>query len=194
MWQGHFQRIMDCKANYSSRRSFVTQLNYDVRGLGMHMTTLRNIILLITVAFCGNVLAGSVDQIALQRTACYGPCPIYTVTIKSDGTVIFDGEDHVKHKGKATSNISAVDWEFLVTSLQRVSFFSLKDRYSTKDDGCTDVWTDNPALGITVTRGKELKRVWYYQGCRGPQELPAIAWLGDTIDLVAKTQQWVGQE
>ena len=151
-------------------------------------------VILAAAAFGSVALAAPIEKIVLQRTACYGTCPVYTATIKNNGVVTFEGKDHVQFKGKATSGITAADWDFLVNALQRTKFFALKDRYSTKDDGCITVWTDSPALSITVTRGTEQKRVWYYKGCRGPLELAAIAWLGDTIDLVTNTQQWVGSD
>ena len=31
--------------------------------------------------------------ITLERTACFGTCPIYTITIYGDGRVVYDGED-----------------------------------------------------------------------------------------------------
>lgn len=151
-------------------------------------------VVLVAVACGSTALAAPIEKIQLQRTRCFGPCPVYTLTIQNDGSVAFEGKDHVLHKGTATSTITAADWEFLVAALQRADFSALKDHYSTKDDGCTTVWTDSPALAITVTRGSEQKRVWYYLGCRGPEALDAMVWLGHTIDLVTNTRQWVGQE
>jgi hypothetical protein len=166
---------------------------FKLGGFEMIEALLKSVVLTVGL-FAGTAFAESVDQIVLQRTACYGTCPVYAVTIESDGSVAFEGKEHVRHKGKASSAIPAADWQFLIASLQRTNFFSLKDRYSTKDDGCTTVSTDHPALGITVTRGREQKQVWYYLGCGGPPESFAIAWLADTIDLVVKTRQWVGKE
>ena len=44
--------------------------------------------------------------IKLQRGPCFGPCPIYKVTIYDNGTVIYNGEEFVKTKGKHKINIS----------------------------------------------------------------------------------------
>lgn len=189
---------MSAKVRLRCNLSQATELRYAsgvfLGGLNLFRAIFMTGIFLAALAFAGVVLAGSIDQVELQRTGCYGSCPAYTVTIKSDGSVIFEGKDHVQRKGRSKATVAPADWDLLVAVLNRSHFFALKGRYSTEEDGCTTVWTDSPALGITATRGAEKKRVWYYQGCRGPQELDAIAWLGATIDLIANTQKWVGQD
>src|SRR5881394_3587802 len=40
------------------------------------------------------------------RGVCYGPCPGYSVTIKSDGTVTYHGETFVITTGNAQKRIS----------------------------------------------------------------------------------------
>ena len=44
-------------------------------------------------------------SIGLQRTSCYGPCPIYTVTIDARGMVTYEGERFVRVVGRQTSQI-----------------------------------------------------------------------------------------
>src|ERR1041385_8201332 len=46
------------------------------------------------------------DQITLERTACFGTCPMYKLTIDSDGTVTFNGERFTKTTGIAKGKIS----------------------------------------------------------------------------------------
>jgi hypothetical protein len=43
--------------------------------------------------------------IRLQRTSCFGPCPIYTVTIDARGTVTYEGERSVRIVGRRTAHI-----------------------------------------------------------------------------------------
>lgn len=147
-----------------------------------------------TLAPTGSLSSRDIEEIGLQRTGCFGPCPVYKVTIKRDGSVTFDGKEHVLHKRSATSKIAPSDWNLLVAALERTNFFALQDRYATKEDGCPSIWTDNPSLEITVVRDSGVKRVLHYQGCRGLDELDAIDWLGTTIDLVASTRQWIGHD
>ena len=39
------------------------------------------------------------DSISLERTACYGTCPVYTLTIYADGKVAYKGENHIEQIG-----------------------------------------------------------------------------------------------
>ena len=147
-----------------------------------------------TLAPTGSPSSKDIQEIGLQRTGCFGPCPVYKVTIKRDGSVTFDGKEYVLYKRSATSKIALSDWDLLVAALERTNFFALQDRYATKEDGCPSIWTDNPSLEITVVRDSGVKRVMHYQGCRGLDELDAIDWLGTTIDLVTSTRQWIGHD
>ena len=44
-------------------------------------------------------------MIRLQRTSCYGPCPIYTVTIDARDTATYDGAKHVRVVGRRTAQV-----------------------------------------------------------------------------------------
>jgi hypothetical protein len=35
--------------------------------------------------------------ITLERTACFGTCPIYRLTIQGNGQVVYEGEDKRRH-------------------------------------------------------------------------------------------------
>ena len=37
--------------------------------------------------------------ITLERTPCFGTCPVYTLAVQGDGTVVYEGKDFVKTKG-----------------------------------------------------------------------------------------------
>ena len=43
--------------------------------------------------------------IKLQRTSCYGPCPIYTVTIDAVGNVNYEGAKNVRVVGHQSDRI-----------------------------------------------------------------------------------------
>src|SRR5262245_44768235 len=63
--------------------------------------------------------------IELERTSCFGPCPIYTVTIDSKGNVTFDGKEHVRVKGRATARVAPSRAAALLETAERIGFFSL---------------------------------------------------------------------
>jgi hypothetical protein len=135
-----------------------------------------------------------ITSVALHRTACLGMCSVYTVELLSDGEVRYNGEEHVKVKGQRKAQISTDEFNFLVTSIRRIGFFALHDRYRFEKDGCPKVWTDNPSVRITVTGAGQRKQVSYYYGCKGLEIFQRIIWLSETIDDVANSAQWVGPE
>ncbi len=53
----------------------------------------------------------------------------FEITIRSDGTVKYNGEDLVKELGHRTSNISRNDFQKLVHKIHQIKFFALEDRY-----------------------------------------------------------------
>jgi Domain of unknown function (DUF6438) len=135
--------------------------------------------------------AADIDSITLERTSCYGTCPIYKVTVRRDGAVIYDGTQFVKVTGHQSRKIPSEQFQRLVREIQRIGFFSLKDEYMHKDnpDGSIESVTDLPTTITTVRAGKLRKRVKNYYG--GPQSLAALEKL---IDKIAGSSAWTGRE
>jgi hypothetical protein len=133
-----------------------------------------------------------ITRVEMQRSGCFGSCPVYEVNIDSDGTVSFDGTKYIAvpghHRGSATQ--PAID--ALSSEIKRINFFRLRDSYEFEPDGCTSWATDNPSVSIAVIRGVEIKRVVYYYGCRGFDAEDGIRSLARSIDRVAQTEKWVG--
>lgn len=134
-----------------------------------------------------------IKSVKLQRTACYGTCPVYTVEISSDRVVKYVGKEHVGKFGNQSATVSTLDFAFLVAAIERVKPFSLRDTYSRQEDGCGPIATDFPSIIITVQTSGAQKTVNYYTGCKGLEVLGRISWLAATIDEVAGTRRWVGE-
>jgi hypothetical protein len=57
---------------------------------------------LLAAAWCAPAAARSRSPVVtLERTACFGTCPVYKVAIDADGAVRWRGEANVAHKGRA---------------------------------------------------------------------------------------------
>src|SRR4051812_14581782 len=65
--------------------------------------------------------------ITLERTGCFGPCPIYRLTLHGDGTVVFEGKRFVKSTGTFTAHIAPEQVRRLVEDFKKVDYFSLRD-------------------------------------------------------------------
>jgi acetamidase/formamidase len=134
---------------------------------------------------------GRNDQITLERGACFGPCPIYQVTIASDGTVTFAGRNYVKTKGTATAQIKSEDFSKLVSEFEKLNYFSLRDQYVNTSDGCNGFMTDMPSAKTSISLNGRNKSVSHYYGCRGPEIIPALTALERKIDEIAGTEKWI---
>ncbi|MEY2480260.1 MAG: hypothetical protein QOI04_1187 [Verrucomicrobiota bacterium] len=125
--------------------------------------------------------AQSISSIKLERTACLGTCPIYSVTIFSDGQLRYKGEAFVKARGTRTKRIRVANFETLAVKVDQIRFFDLQPAYPARK-----TVTDLPSTFITVTRGNVTKRVEDYMDA--PKQLHELEQL---IHRVANVSSWV---
>jgi hypothetical protein len=131
------------------------------------------------------------DSVVMHRSACYGPCPVYTVHVSSDGAVAFEGEQDVSAIGQRKRIVSGSALLRLSDAIEKANFVALKEHYRFGPDGCTEWATDNPTVDIIVTAGTSQHHVSYYYGCTVSVG-QAINDLSKAIDAAAGTAEWVG--
>jgi Domain of unknown function (DUF6438) len=139
-------------------------------------------------------------KITLQRSACFGNCPDYIVTISGDGSVVFttdhrpvDREAGIHREFSRSSGVlvpgthrTKIDVDAvkaLVNQFRDARFFSLKNEYRY---GATDA----PTYVISIETGHESKRIVDYIG-REAGMPAAVTALEDAIDKVAGTSRWI---
>src|SRR5689334_24897887 len=86
-----------------------------------------------------------VPVITLERTACFGSCPVYKLTIFDDGKVLFDGKDFVKRPGMDTSQIKKSDLEELIRQFEKIDYLNLDENYTDDPKNCPQQSTDAPS-------------------------------------------------
>jgi hypothetical protein len=150
------------------------------------MKTMLALIGGILLMACVTSTATSVSpdtRISMQRTACFGACPIYTVSITGSGEVSYNGRRFVRVTGEQHGQASSADVAHLVAMMDNAHFFSLNDAYRASV-------TDLPSTEITFERGGQAKTVTDYGGSMVgmPHEVSEIE---AEIDRVANTAQWV---
>ncbi len=123
-------------------------------------------------------------SIKLERTPCFGACPIYQLIINGDGTVVYNGTRFVQVVGTAKTTIPREQVKELVAAFDRSNFFSLKD-YTTANI------TDAPSAITSITVRGQTKTVRHYQGDRSAPQ--ALTDLETQIDKTANSAQWVGK-
>ena len=120
----------------------------------------------------------------LQRTACYGRCPIYVVTVYRDGAVEFVGDEYVKTKGKATGSIT-------LAQVDAIEDLFVKNHYTTLRDSYEEVQvTDMPSARSSYrSLDGQVKRVGHYYGDRDAPEI--LATIEEGLDSLVNIDQWV---
>jgi Domain of unknown function (DUF6438) len=129
--------------------------------------------------------------ITLERTVCYGTCPIYKMTISSNGSVVFEGRRFVKKVGTAKSAISQEQLRVLLAAFEKIRYFELRDRYEQPEDGCEQWVTDNPSAITSLTLNGKSKSVRHYHGCSGIEVLTELGKLEQAIDDAVNSAQWI---
>ncbi len=130
--------------------------------------------------------ADSPVALTLERTVCFGGCPVYTVTIHEDGTVIYHGERFVDVEGEQIGQIDPATVERMVEVFADAGYFAWDEAYT--DRYVTDV----PSVITSVTRNGETHRIERYTGDgSAPLLLP---YLERWLDLMANTGQWTGAQ
>lgn len=130
-----------------------------------------------------NAQSASNVEIRLTRGACFGFCPVYTVTVNGAGEVRYNGSNFVNVVGEANSTIPAADVHRLVARFDEIGFDNLRDAYRGE-------MTDLPTYTLSITRDGRTKTVVDYGGVQAgmPREVRALQ---DEVDSVAGTAQWV---
>ncbi len=68
-------------------------------------------------------------MITLEHIACFGACPVYTVDIFEDGTVIYDGNKFINVTGKQTSGIAPETVSAMVQAFKDTDYFGWDKAY-----------------------------------------------------------------
>ncbi|MEZ5424857.1 MAG: DUF6438 domain-containing protein [Pyrinomonadaceae bacterium] len=132
--------------------------------------------------------------ITLERTACYGPCPIYKLSVKGDGSVEFDGEKFTETTGKAEGKISQEKIRELIKAFKEADYFGFDDSYDEKN--CPASATDSSTVITSIQINGRKKTIKHYLGCAdGTEEhrpYPAkLCELEYKIDEMVGTKRWI---
>ena len=135
----------------------------------------------------------SVDTaIFLERTGCYGECPVYRLCVQCDGMVLFEGLEHTKELGVHRGQITSRQFFALLDKLTSLEVFSFRDRYGRLDPDCKSSGLDAPSATVLVKLGDQSKRISHYFGCRGFSHESDLFKIEHAIDEAANSTTWVG--
>lgn len=131
------------------------------------------------------------SAITLERTPCFGSCPVYSISVSPSGQVTFEGRAHVRQLGTATGQIPQQRVDALLVELERAGYFGFADRYAVSEPTCGRYVTDLPSVISSATLGGRTKRIEHDHGCGGAPG--ALAVLEKRIDEVLGSDRWIGR-
>ena len=128
--------------------------------------------------------------IEMQRTHCYGPCPVYSVSATVDGAVNFVGEKFVEVKGTKPYTVDPERIKLIAREAYSFGFFELDQDTL---DSCPESMTDADSVILTIHANDLENTLNHYYGCRGLKVYGKIETLADRIDELLETEQWIGK-
>ena len=139
------------------------------------------------------------SMVSLERSECYGACPIYKVKVFGDGRLIYEGTKYVKIEGKITDKVTSEQFQALMAEFRKARYFTLRNSYEDWKDGCITWRTDASSAITSIRINKRKKSVSHYRGCSSGsnkfnRELQRLSKLEDKIDEIIKIHQWIGTE
>jgi hypothetical protein len=146
------------------------------------------LLLLATLSGCART-GSATTLITLQRTACFGTCPVYTVRLSSSGLVEYHGEKFVAVEGDRSRQMPPGAFAELAAFAESIEFFSLQDEYrhTIGPDNTVTTVTDLPSRYLSVEKNGETKTVLNYFG--GPVSLARFEVL---IVELSGIDPWIG--
>ena len=131
---------------------------------------------------CTGTTKISDDQllIRMEKTPCYGACPVYTLTIDQKGNGLFEGVENTEHVGQYPFRLSKKQLQQLKASFIEAGFFKMEDKYDA-------FVSDLPTVFLTYhSKGKKKKIMDYYGA---PQELKDLEKQIEALVLTRKMRK-----
>lgn len=89
----------------------------------------------------------------IQRTACFGRCPIYTLTLFEDGRVEYFGKKFTPREGRFEGKVTPEVYEKLLNYSQEMGYLDMENVYDKQ------AITDLPSTITSLRTPEELKTV-----------------------------------
>lgn len=118
----------------------------------------------------------------MERTQCYGTCPIYTYYVLEDGTAKYIGKEHVEKTGTYYTTLSPDEMEDLINLFYKYDFFKYENRY-------VDLISDLPTTYIYFSHNGEEKKITDYHGA--PESLKKLE---KEVDNFMESLEWEKKE
>ena len=134
------------------------------------------------------------DSITYETGPCFGRCPVFSITIRPDGSGIFTGKNFTAVSGARAFKLSPADYAAFAARLRPYRPESGERRYAHGEKGCEQVVTDMPSVDVRWTRAiGDSQSLHYYYGCRDAANRPMADVLGNAPDMLPGIEAMIGE-
>lgn len=122
-----------------------------------------------------------IRTIHLAQHGCFGRCPVYSLTLHSDGSAVYEGQYYAQFIGRYVASVDSRDFGALAKQLVGAGYFRLAEKYS--------VHLDVPTVTVSVTFMRDsltTRTVW-----GSTYAVPELHVVTSSIDSVAAHLTWV---
>jgi hypothetical protein len=120
--------------------------------------------------------------IGMERNMCMGTCPVYSLEIFGNGTLVYNGERFVNVTGKQISSIPENEVKELAEEFYNINYFSLNDTFD------KIVQTDQPTVITSININGTFKSIFDNLGAIAPEGLRALE---NRIDEITNSSKWI---
>jgi hypothetical protein len=152
---------------------------------------IRLLLLGVLVAMARPALADQglpVPWIRLERTGCYGFCPVFTLLVSQDGRLNYRGERYVIQRGSRRRMLPPAALAKLQKAIDEA-------RFSELDAHCCDcrTMTDRAWTLFEITTDHDTKTIRRYHGCF-VDTAGRLVGLESAILEITGADKWVGSD
>jgi len=123
-------------------------------------------------------------KVTLQRFACLGTCPVYTVSIDDQGRVVYRGQQFVAVVGDRSDTVSREVAQWLRQQLEQLGVWDLAEGWHHRPPVA-----DVPAVALTIEEEDSSRTIRFLE-FQTPAFLHRAAAL---VDSIANVHRWIWQ-
>ena len=129
------------------------------------------------------------ETISYETSPCFGACPVFKVTVKSDGTGVFEGRRFTAVEGIRRFRVTPGQYRAFAARLAPVRPASGTVSYS--GENCENIATDLPSVDVTWTSARrEVRHLSFYHGCDMEKNRPIAERLQSAATLLP-IAEWI---
>jgi hypothetical protein len=158
----------------------------------MLATILASILVAPALSAAAPPVASDVAIIRYEKTACFGFCPVFVVTLRSDGEGVFEGRQYTAVRGTRSFHVTPERFRAFAAALAPLRPRAGKLLYGEENrcHGAGPAPTDASSTGVAwrTREGRETS-LYFYDGCG----VPAVSQRLDAARALLPVKAFVGR-